>query len=91
MRTIQLYTVMLWIRVRSKIIFKKRWIRCTLGMLLNIDKTKLMLTASRQKRNSLIDSDSNLTYNDFDLNNSTVKSSQVKQILFGTQFTLCDK
>ena len=41
------------------------------GMLFNTDKTKLMLIASRQKRNSLIDSDLNLTYNKLDLKNST--------------------
>ena len=41
------------------------------GMLLNTEKTKLMLIASRQKRNSLIDSDLNLTYNNLDLKNST--------------------
>ena len=41
------------------------------GMLLNTDKSKLMLIASRLKRNSLIDSDFNLTYNKFDLKNST--------------------
>ena len=37
------------------------------GMLLNTDKTKLMLLASRQKRNSLINSELNLKYNNFDL------------------------
>ena len=36
-------------------------------MLINIDKTKLMLIASRQKRNSLADSDLKLTYNNLDL------------------------
>ena len=37
------------------------------GMLINIEKTKLMLIASRQKRNSLIDSDLKITFNDIDL------------------------
>ena len=41
------------------------------GMLLNTDKTKLILIASRQKSNYLIDSDLNLTYNKLDLKNST--------------------
>ena len=37
------------------------------GMLINTEKTKLMLIASRQKRNSLIDSDLKITFNDIDL------------------------
>ena len=40
-------------------------------MLINIDKTKLMLIASRQKRNSLTDTDLKLTYNNLELNIST--------------------
>ena len=37
------------------------------GMTINTDKTKLMLIASRQKRNSLIESDLNITFNDREL------------------------
>ena len=37
------------------------------GMLINTEKTKLMLIASRQKRNSSIDSDLKFTFNDIDL------------------------
>ena len=37
------------------------------GMLINTEKTNLMLIASRQKRNSLIDSDLKITFNDIDL------------------------
>ena len=40
------------------------------GMTINTDKTKLMLIASRQKRNSLIESDLNITFNDRELKNS---------------------
>ena len=40
-------------------------------MLINTDKTKLMLIASRQKRNSLIDSDLKITVNNIDLKTST--------------------
>ena len=36
------------------------------GMLINTEKMKLMLIASRQKRNSLIDSDLKITFNDKD-------------------------
>ena len=36
------------------------------GLLINTEKTKLMLIASRQKRNSLIDSDLKITFNDID-------------------------
>ena len=36
-------------------------------MLINTEKTKLMLIASQQKRNSLIDSDLKITFNDIDL------------------------
>ena len=39
------------------------------GMLINTDKTKLMLIASRQTRNSLIDSDLKITFNNIDLKN----------------------
>ena len=39
-------------------------------MTINTDKTKLMLIASRQKRNSLIESDLNITFNDRELKNS---------------------
>ena len=38
------------------------------GMTINSDKTKLMLIASRQKRNTLIDSDLKITFNDLELN-----------------------
>ena len=43
------------------------------GMLINIDKTKLMLIASQQERNSLTDTDLKLTYryNTLDSKNST--------------------
>ena len=41
------------------------------GMLINIDKTKWMLIASRQKRNSLTDTDLKLTYNNLELKIST--------------------
>ena len=41
------------------------------GMLINTDKTKLMLIASRQIRNSLIDSDLKITFNNIDLKTST--------------------
>ena len=37
------------------------------GMLINTEKTELMLIASRQKRNSLIDSDLKMTFKDIDL------------------------
>ena len=37
----------------------------------NTDKTKLMLIASRQKRNSLNDCDLNITFNNSELNNSS--------------------
>ena len=40
------------------------------GMTINTDKTKLMMIASRQKRNSLIESDLNITFNDRELKNS---------------------
>ena len=40
------------------------------GMTINTDKTKLMLIASQQKRNSLIDSDLKITFNDLELKNS---------------------
>ena len=40
------------------------------GMTINSDKTKLMLIASRQKRNTLIDSDLKITFNDLKLKNS---------------------
>ena len=40
-------------------------------MLINNEKTKLMLIASRQKRNSLIDSDLYSTFNDIDIKNSS--------------------
>ena len=43
------------------------------GMLINIDKTKLMLIASRQKRSSLADTDLKLTYNNLVLKNSTTE------------------
>ena len=36
-------------------------------IIINIDKTRLMLIASRQKRNSLADTDLKLTYNNLDL------------------------
>ena len=36
-------------------------------MLINTEKTQLMLISSRQKRNSLIDSDLKITFNDIDL------------------------
>ena len=49
------------------------------GMLINIEKTKLMLIASRQKRNSLIDSDLKITFNDIDLK----ISSNEKRIIDG--------
>ena len=39
------------------------------GMLINTEKTKLMLIASRQKRNSIVDSDLKITFNDIDLKN----------------------
>ena len=45
------------------------------GMLINIDKTKLMLIASRQKRSSLADTDLKLTYNNLDLKISTNEQS----------------
>ena len=41
------------------------------GLLINIDKTKLMLIASRQKRNYLTDTDLKLTYNNLELKIST--------------------
>ena len=41
------------------------------GMLINTDKTKLMLIASRQKRNSLIDGELKITFNNIDLKTST--------------------
>ena len=41
------------------------------GMLINTEKTKLMLIASRQKRSSLIDSDLKITFNNVDLKNSS--------------------
>ena len=41
------------------------------GMLINTDKTKLMLIASRQKRNSLIDGELKIIFNNIDLNTST--------------------
>ena len=41
------------------------------GMLVNTEKTKLMLIASRQKRNSLIDNDLKITFNNTDLKNSS--------------------
>ena len=41
------------------------------GMLINTEKTKLMLIASRQKRSSLIDSDLKITFNNVDLRNSS--------------------
>ena len=41
------------------------------GMLINTDKTKLMLIASRQKRNSLIDSKLKITFDNMQLKNSS--------------------
>ena len=41
------------------------------GMLINTEKTKLMLIASRQKRNSLLDNDLKITFNNTDLKNSS--------------------
>ena len=41
------------------------------GMLINTEKTKLMLIASGQNRNSIIDSDLKITFNDIDLKNSS--------------------
>ena len=43
------------------------------GMLINTEKTKLILIASRQKRNSLIDSDLKITFNDIDLKISSIE------------------
>ena len=51
-------------------------------MLINTEKTKLMLIASRQKRNSLIDSDLNITFNDIDFkisNNEKILGVHVDQ------------
>ena len=42
-------------------------------MLINTEKTKLMLIASRQKRNSSIDSDLKITFNDIDLKISSIE------------------
>ena len=41
------------------------------GTLINTEKTKLMLIASRQQRNSLIDSDLKITFNDKNFKNSS--------------------
>ena len=41
------------------------------GMLINTDKTKLMLIASRQKRYSLMDSELKITFNNMQLKNSS--------------------
>ena len=41
------------------------------GMIINTDKTKIMLIASRQKRNSLISCDLNITFNNLELKNSS--------------------
>ena len=41
------------------------------GMILNIDKTKVMLIASRQKRTVLCDTVLNLQYNDIDIKMTT--------------------
>ena len=52
------------------------------GILINTVKTKLMLIASRQKRNSLIDSDLKITFNDIDLkisSNEKILGVQVDQ------------
>lgn len=47
-------------------------------MLINTEKTKLMLIASRQKRNSLIDSDLKITFNDIDLKISSNEFMWIK-------------
>ena len=47
-------------------------------MLINTEKTQLMLIASRQKRNSLIDSDLKITFNDIDLKISSNEFMWIK-------------
>ena len=66
------------------------------GMTINTDKTKLLLIASRQKRNSLTDSDLKITFNDLELkysNNEKILGVHVdKNFVWNSHFQhVCKK